>query len=268
MFALSQTERFVVSDILLVFISLHLFIYPASNGFNSFYDKDEKSIGGLKYPPKVTKELLYASLLFDISGILLAFLVSKTFAAALFVYGLVSKAYSHPAVRLKKYPVFGLLTVGVFQGMFVYLACIQVFENLPMDKLLLPEYLFPALISTVLLTGSYPMTQIYQHDEDRKRGDNTLSLMLGIRGTFVFTGIVFFIADCLFGIYFYRFTNLVHFWILQIFLIPVLVYFNWWALKSWNKPEEVNFDRTMRLNKLSSLAMILFFALLVVLKFI
>jgi 1,4-dihydroxy-2-naphthoate octaprenyltransferase len=266
MFALSQTDRYVIKDILIVFLSLHVFIYPASNGFNSYYDKDEKSIGGLKYPPKVTKELLYISLLFDLLGILIGFLVSIEFAIAVFLYGLVSKAYSHPRIRLKKYPVFGLLTVGIFQGMFVYLACIQVFENISIKELLKPEFLFPAIITTVLLTGSYPMTQIYQHEEDKERGDNTLSLMLGIRGTFIFTGIVFFLADILFGIYFIGNEQLSHFLILQIFLIPVLIYFNWWALKSWSHPGEVNFDRTMQLNKLSSLAMILFFTLLTVLK--
>ena len=31
---------------------------------------------------------------------------------------------------------------------------------------------------------AYPMTQIFQHEED-KRGDETLSLKLGIKGTFL-----------------------------------------------------------------------------------
>ena len=48
-----------------VFVVLHLLAYPASNGYNSYYDKDEGSIGGLKAPPKVTPELLHLVWLFD-----------------------------------------------------------------------------------------------------------------------------------------------------------------------------------------------------------
>ncbi|MEQ8812426.1 MAG: ubiquinone biosynthesis protein UbiA, partial [Imperialibacter sp.] len=40
----------------IIFLILHLFLYPASNGFNSYFDKDEESIGGLEHPPKVSEE--------------------------------------------------------------------------------------------------------------------------------------------------------------------------------------------------------------------
>ncbi len=258
-FALSQSNDADYLTIILMFIALHLFVYPASNGFNSFYDKDEKSIGGLKYPPKVDKNLLYTSLIFDLIGLAISVYVSIYFALAVLIYGLVSKAYSHPRIRLKKYPFAGLLTVGVFQGGFIYLACIQVFNGLEFSELSDLNYLFPAFISSVLLIGSYPMTQIYQHEEDLKRGDISISIKLGIRGTFLFTGIVFLMADLLFGYYFKMIDKFNHFFILQAFLIPVLVYFQWWMLKVWKDPKEANFDRTMRLNMLSSGSMILFF---------
>lgn len=258
-FALSQSRDADYLSIILMFIALHLFVYPASNGFNSFYDKDEKSIGGLKYPPKVDKNLLFTSLIFDLIGLAISIYISIYFAIAILIYGLVSKAYSHPSIRLKKYPISGLLTVGVFQGGFIYLACIQVFDNLHLSQLTELRYLFPALISSVLLIGSYPMTQIYQHEEDQKRGDISISIKLGIRGTFLFTGIVFLMADLLFGLYFKMIGKINHFFILQAFLIPVLIYFQWWMLKVWRNPEEANFERTMRLNMLSSVSMILFF---------
>ncbi|MEJ7660328.1 MAG: UbiA family prenyltransferase [Hymenobacter sp.] len=35
-----------------VFVVLHLLAYPASNGCNSYYDKDEDSIGGRKPRPR------------------------------------------------------------------------------------------------------------------------------------------------------------------------------------------------------------------------
>jgi len=94
-------------------------LYPASNGYNSYFDKDEKSIGGLKNPPPVNTSLYYFSILLDIAAIVIAFWkISLLFSIMLLIYGLISKAYSHPSVRLKKYPILGWLTVGIFQGSF------------------------------------------------------------------------------------------------------------------------------------------------------
>ena len=49
-FALSQVVRPNAGRALLIFLILHLLIYPSSNGFNSYMDRDEGSIGGLKSP--------------------------------------------------------------------------------------------------------------------------------------------------------------------------------------------------------------------------
>jgi len=65
-----------ISSAILVFITIHLFLYPASNGYNSYFDRDEQSIGGLKNPPAVTKELWYLILLFDFLSILTASFVN------------------------------------------------------------------------------------------------------------------------------------------------------------------------------------------------
>lgn len=263
-FALSQSQDPDLFNALLSFICLHIFVYPASNGFNSFYDKDEKSIGGLKNPPKVENQLLIFSLLFDAIGFIIALFISLEFAFCIFLYGIVSKAYSHPAIRLKKSPIFGLLAVGIFQGYLIYIAVNQFLIKTDLTAVFHPEIQIPAIISTVLLLGSYPMTQIYQHEEDKKRGDITISLILGIKGTFIFTMIMFLFTDILFAYYFYSFGDFQDFIILQLFLAPVLIYFNWWMLKSWKNENEVNFERTMLLNSISSVCMIIFFLYLII----
>src|SRR5262245_30987109 len=110
LFSLSASPNLNQPRLIWVFIIIHLFLYPASNGYNSYFDKDEKSIGGLKNPLPVTKGLYYLSLIFDLIAIVLAFVkISLTFALFVLVYGLISKAYSHPAIRLKKYPIGGWL---------------------------------------------------------------------------------------------------------------------------------------------------------------
>src|SRR5687767_5389569 len=73
LFSLSISPNLNESRMLWVFIILHLFLYPASNGYNSYFDKDEKSIGGLKTPPPVNKGLYSLALLFDGVALLLGF---------------------------------------------------------------------------------------------------------------------------------------------------------------------------------------------------
>ncbi|MEL7145187.1 MAG: UbiA family prenyltransferase, partial [Bacteroidota bacterium] len=107
LFAWSVYPAADFSRLLSVFVILHLLIYPASNGYNSYFDKDENSIGGLKVPPKVSKELYTVSLILDAIALIWALWISPYFAGCVFIYGAVSKAYSHPLVRLKKMPFIG-----------------------------------------------------------------------------------------------------------------------------------------------------------------
>src|ERR1044071_1038146 len=121
LFALCVSPNVSGESLLWSFIIIHLLLYPAINSYNSYFDKDEKSIGGLKDPPPVKKDLYYTSIVLDIAAIVLALVfISKEFAVMLFIYGLASKAYSHPSVRLKKYPIAGWITVVFFQGIFTF----------------------------------------------------------------------------------------------------------------------------------------------------
>src|SRR5882672_4273381 len=134
LFALGISPNLVESRLLWTFMILHLLLYPASNGYNSYFDKDEKSIGGLKNPPPVNKGLYYLALLFDALAIGLGWLmISFTFAVMLLIYGLVSKAYSHPAIRLKKYPIGGWLVAGIFQGFFTFIMCYVGINKFPIE---------------------------------------------------------------------------------------------------------------------------------------
>jgi hypothetical protein len=251
--------------IVTAFLSIHLFLYPASNGFNSYYDRDEKAIGGLENPPPVSRELLYVSLLFDAIAIILGFILSWKFSLMLFIYGLVSKAYSHPAIRLKKYGVIAWLTAGIFQGGFTFLMVVVALQGLGFEPLNESYILFPACLATIMILGFYPLTQVYQHEEDAKHGDNTISRQLGIRGTFVLSLIMFLIADI--GFYFLYNHSIFSpfavpwFLIFQVFLAPVFSYFLWWFYRVTRNAAEANFKNTMRMNKIASWCLVSFFLL-------
>jgi len=237
-----------------VFAILHLLVYPASNGYNSYYDRDEGSIGGLKAPPAVTPELLHLVWLFETLALVASLLLNWVFAALVVVYILVSRAYSYEGIRLKKYPLVSTVVVVIFQGAFTFLMA-QVGVGTTPAQLSEPTNLLLALVSTLFLCGSYPLTQIYQHQEDARRGDRTLSLRLGIRGTFVFAA-----AGLLAG----AGTMAVAYWLrhdwrpLLIFLVatgPVVALFARWAWLAWHNPALANFEWTMRMNKVSSVCL-------------
>ncbi|MGB3183872.1 MAG: UbiA family prenyltransferase [Cyclobacteriaceae bacterium] len=248
----------------LIFVILHFLLYPASNGYNSYFDKDEDSIGGLEKPPEVSRQLYWVSLGLDGLALLLSLLLGPLFLVMAFVYGLISKAYSHPAIRLKKMPVTGWLAAGLFQGAFTVLMVYEGMTGEGYEAFLEPEIYTPALLSSLLLMGSYPMTQIYQHEEDGRRGDETISRKLGILGTFHFTAIFFAIADAGFTWYFITYRDPALAWLFQFFLLPVLVYFITWYIAVRQNRKAVTYRRTMRLNTLSALCLNVFFLVVTV----
>ena len=253
LFAVGISPNFTEDSLLWTFVIIHLFLYPASNGYNSYFDKDEKSIGGLKNPPPVNKSLYYTSLGLDSIAILLAcWKVSFLFALMILIYGLISKAYSHPIIRIKKYPLVGWLIVGVFQGFFTFVTSYVGINHFDIEQLMHAKVLLPAALTSVMLLGNYPMTQVYQHEEDAKHGDKTLSMMLGIRGTFIFVQIIFAIVSLGFILYFNNFLSYIYSLAFVFALAPVIVFFMLWFVEVWRDPSKANFSNTMWLNFISA----------------
>jgi 1,4-dihydroxy-2-naphthoate octaprenyltransferase len=227
-FALAFTPNHHAERMLLVFLSLHLFLYPSSNGYNSYFDKDEGSIGGLKNPPKVKKGLYSLSLVFFLIAIILAAWINIYFAGMVLVYGLVSMAYSHPAIRLKKMPYVSWIIAGFFQGCFTFCMAYAGLSDFGFEVLLMPHVFIPGLLTSIMLWGSYPLTQVYQHEEDARRGDQTLSLKLGIKGTFLFSSIWFLITGLTFAWFFLERNQFWAFYGFLAALLPVVLYFYTW----------------------------------------
>ncbi|MFZ2906700.1 MAG: UbiA family prenyltransferase [Cyclobacteriaceae bacterium] len=260
LFGLAISPNLNEGRMLWVFIILHLFLYPASNGYNSYFDKDEKSIGGLKNPPPVSRGLYFLALLFDALAMALGlWKINTLFAAMLLLYGLISKAYSHPVIRLKKYPIGGWLAAGFFQGFFTFLMCYVGINDFSLENCGNAQVIIPAILCSIMLWGNYPMTQVYQHEEDAKRGDHTLSLRLGIRGTFIFTAFVFSIAVAGFVFYFIQFFHVRYAFVFLLALFPVLTFFLFWFLKVLKDESQANFHYAMGMNAVSATCLNAFF---------
>jgi 1,4-dihydroxy-2-naphthoate octaprenyltransferase len=111
------------------------------------------------------------------------------------------------------------------------------------------------LAASCLIGALYPLTQVYQHEQDKSDGVLTLSMLLGIRGSFIFTGILFLIGSSL------LFHLLFSLGMPELFLrfmvcnLPVLAFFLGWAVKVWKEPSKASYRFAMRMNMLSSVFM-------------
>lgn len=169
--------------IIIAFVVFHICNYGGGTAFNSFYDRDEGPIGGLAHPPPVIASLLPFSLVVQCIGWVGAALVN---GAVFTVYGIMFAlfiAYSHPWVRLKAHPYRALATVAFGQGVLGFwagwLAVVADWHSLSVDLCL-----WGALSALLITVGLYPLSQIYQIAEDSARGDTTIAVLCGVRGSF------------------------------------------------------------------------------------
>jgi UbiA prenyltransferase family len=260
LFAVGLSPNINQSNLLWVFMILHFLLYPASNGFNSYFDKDEKSIGGLENPPPVNLGLYYLSLFFDLLAIVLGIVkINWQFGLMLFIYGLASKAYSHPSIRLKKFPFAGWVITGFFQGCFTLAMAYIGLNNFEIATALTPKILTAGAIASLMLWGNYPMTQIYQHEEDAKHGDMTLSRKLGVVGTFYFTAGFFGLATMGFIWFFQTWFEIKYAMAFLLALGPVVVFFLYWFIQVKMDASKADYKHTMWLNFISATCLNVFF---------
>ncbi len=249
-------------QLVLLLIIWHLLAFPSSNAYNSYHDRDDGPIGALKNPPKPTKLLLHVSNVLDFLAIVLSLCINLSFTGFVLGYIVVSRLYSNRQVRLKKYPVLSFLMVclgqgtGIFVGNILGLSSAALFSN--------PEVIYSAIACYFFIGTIYPLTQIYQHEADAKDGVKTMSILLGIRGTFLFSGILYFLATLFMYLSFHNKQDLPNFWLFTIVMFPATIFFISWTIRSFRNPAEVNFKNTMIQLVLSSFLNNIYFIILLV----
>lgn len=243
----------------LAFISLHLFLYGGTTAFNSYYDRDEGPVGGLEKPPPAQAALLPFSLIMQATGALLAAFVSLPFLLIYLAIFVMATAYSLPAIRLKSRPVLGLMTVGIGQGILAALAGWVVAQPAqPVPNLAASLGILAVALVTV---GFYPVTQIYQIEEDLARGDITFAAWAGPTRTFAFSIAVQTSAALMLAAIIYMELGLWQALLVGLFYGVLLYATIRWALHF--DPANVlgNYRRVMRINRVTSLGFLGFLAL-------
>ena len=265
-FGISQSSYIHINDTLIVFFALHLLIYPGSNVYNSYMDKDTGSIGGLEHPPPVTPKLYYASIIFDLAGLLLCSLSSWQNAFVMAGYVAFSKVYSWHGIRLKKYAYLAWASVLFFQGGYTFMLAHMAAEGSVSMQWFTAKNVACMIISSLLIGAFYPLTQIYQHNEDSQRGDFTISYRLGIIGTFIFTAVLFLCGTVVSYNYFTTYYTLSHFLIFLVCLMPAVTYFAYWFAITTRNRKNANYTHAMQMNKVASLCMIICFTVILYLN--
>jgi lycopene elongase/hydratase (dihydrobisanhydrobacterioruberin-forming) len=161
---------------------------------NSAYDRDEGDIAYLRRPPPPPSRLAGFGVVLMVAGLAGAFLLPARYRLAYAVCLLLSLLYSVPPVRLKAVPgadwlvnMVGFGTLTAYAGWAA--------TGLPVTG----PGRWVLLAFCPLFAALYPLTQIYQFEEDARRGDRTLARSLGIRRSLLVASLAAVVAFALFG---------------------------------------------------------------------
>jgi 4-hydroxybenzoate polyprenyltransferase len=145
---------------------------------NSVFDKDEGDIGYLMAPPPLPRHLLAFSVALLVSGQLLSFALPAAFRFDYAICFGLSVLYSVPPFRFKAVAgVDWLINMWGFGTLTPFATWAA--TGRPLDA----GHALVLLGFCPLFAGLYPLTQLYQLEEDRRRGDRTLALLLGLRAS-------------------------------------------------------------------------------------
>jgi len=157
-----------------------VFLNGGTLAINSVFDRDEGDIGYLNAPPPLPRYLLHFSVALLVLGQLLAFTLPAGFQIAYAICFVLSILYSVPPFRFKAVAgVDWVINMWGFGSLTPYAAWAATGRPLDVGHGLVLLAFCP------LFAGLYPLTQLYQFDEDRRRGDRTLALILGMRVSLV-----------------------------------------------------------------------------------
>lgn len=181
--------------VLAIFLLLHIFCFGGLTALNSFYDRDDGPIGGLWNAPKLPSHLFSFASSMQLFGWFAMLFFSARIALIYAAIALLALGYSHPKTRWKGHPLQSVLVVALGQGALDFCAGIfATHEDFGASQLSLP--LICGLVGATLSTVAfYPLTQLYQSEDDARRGDFTTAQWLQNRGgrrtLFVFCGALF-----------------------------------------------------------------------------
>lgn len=171
------------------FLNVHLLLFGGATAYNSYWDEDTGPVGGVKNPPAMSQWMWPASIFLQMVGLMLAMPMGNTFILfylfSMFLFWL----YSSPLFRWKSRPILSLVSIGISTGAnSVILGYLSAATPV---SVLNTTIIIAAIGTAFIILSMYPLSQIYQLEEDQKRNDRTFALQYGKQGVFMFFKISF-----------------------------------------------------------------------------
>lgn len=250
---------FDLNSFIVQFLNVHLLLFGGATAYNSYWDKDEGPIGGLRNPPPMDEWMWPGAVFLQLTGLILAIPQGSIYVSVFALSMLFFWLYSTPLARWKSRPLKSLVAIGMSTGfnavLLGYLATGHASLNI---------FIFIAALGVALMLLSlYPFSQIYQRDEDLRRGDQTFALQYGQSAVNRFFEIAFFTGLILVTIAILS----SHIWLAIFFgLIGIttglLVRTKLLGLSA----KEEDYTKVMRIKYATSMAFVAFLVLVLILK--
>ncbi|MFL5576770.1 MAG: UbiA family prenyltransferase, partial [Gemmatimonadaceae bacterium] len=167
-----------IGTLLAALVVVVLLVNGATLAINSAFDRDAGDVGYLDAPPPVPRHLVAFSLALFALAVAVAARLPRPFFLTTAACVVMSLLYSVPPVRLKAVAgadwLINMIGFGTLTPYAGWAASGRPLTDAAAWALVAFCPLFAAL---------YPLTQLYQIDEDRARGDRTLAIAVGMRAS-------------------------------------------------------------------------------------
>ncbi|MBD3337035.1 MAG: hypothetical protein GF355_16090 [Candidatus Eisenbacteria bacterium] len=243
---------------LLPFLAVHVGLYGGATAYNSYYDRDEGPIAFLRRaqpPSRAVRDMALGLQLMAAAILALIHPVAGLVAVVMLAMGI---AYSHPRWRWKSRTVSGLLAVAFGQGagavLLGHYSALAFAQSAEMGRAASGSIVVPAAAAAALVTaGVYPLTQVYQVDEDRNRGDRTIAVRYGWKAALGFSAAVSTIGLWLFAALFHTSLAPAWFWVPLAAPAPLAAVLWAWARRFARQSAHRNHDWAMGISAGASL---------------
>ena len=232
------------------FLNVHVLLFGGATAYNSFWDKDEGPIGGLKRPPKMTLWMHRVSLIFMYIGLIWSFTLGLMYFLVFGLSLLLFWLYSTPHARWKGHPELSLLAIAVSTGTnSVILGVLAAGGAFTVNILL------GSAGAGLILLSIYPISQIYQGDEDSRRGDRTFFIKYGLKSVKIFFAVSFLTGLILLSFSLYQLYEIPAVLLFLLGLISYLILMNFIVRLTGMSSE---YENVMGIKFFASLSFVLF----------
>lgn len=161
-----------------VFIAVHVGAFGGLTALNSFYDRDEGPVGGLWQPPPPPKYLCGFAWTVQLTGLAMLLLFDIWLAVIYALIVTLALGYSHPKLRWKSHPWKSVAVVIIGQGVLDFMAGAITAMRTGYSSPISSALWCGCLGAAAIVCAFYPLTQLFQIEDDQKHGHQTTAIEL------------------------------------------------------------------------------------------